>query len=149
MKIDVIITAYNAEDTIERTLQSCVNQVRKPDNVIVVDDCSQDSTYEKVRSFNDVLIHKLPVNLGCGLAKRIGILLPADRRIVKNRFQLFPFFPFGNFFNVAEKIYSPPHHRKCMILLSNHIFPVYFFAEIFLHGKPSYKGYSIGSIRII
>lgn len=37
MKIDVIITAYNAEDTIERTLQSCVNQVRKPDNVIVVD----------------------------------------------------------------------------------------------------------------
>lgn len=73
MKIDVIITAYNAEDTIERALQSCVNQVRKPNNVIVVDDCSQDSTYEKVRSFNDVLIHKLPVNLGCGLAKRIGI----------------------------------------------------------------------------
>lgn len=56
MKIDVIITAYNAEDTIERALQSCVNQVRKPNNVIVVDDCSQDSTYEKVRSFNDVLI---------------------------------------------------------------------------------------------
>lgn len=103
MKIDVIITAYNAEYTIERALQSCVNQVRKPDNVIVVDDCSQDSTYEKVRSFNDVIIHKLPVNLGCGLAKRIGIglsqadavmFLDSDDRASQFKIELF----FGHIF---------------------------------------------------
>ena len=33
--------------------------------------------------------------------------------------------------------------------ISGQILPVYFFAEVILHGKPSYKGYSFGSIRII
>lgn len=33
--------------------------------------------------------------------------------------------------------------------ISDQILPVYFFAEVILHGKPSYKGYSFGGIRII
>lgn len=38
---------------------------------------------------------------------------------------------------------------RTWIWISGQILPVYFFAEVILHGKPSYKGYSFGSIRII
>lgn len=38
---------------------------------------------------------------------------------------------------------------RTLIWISGQILPVYFFAEVILHGKPSYKGYSFGSIRII
>ena len=38
---------------------------------------------------------------------------------------------------------------RTWVWVSGQILPVYFFAEVILHGKPSYKGYSFGSIRII
>lgn len=38
---------------------------------------------------------------------------------------------------------------RTWVWISGQILPVYFFAEVILHGKPSYKGYSFGSIRII
>lgn len=38
---------------------------------------------------------------------------------------------------------------RTWIWISGQILPVYFFAEVILRGKPSYKGYSFGSIRII
>lgn len=45
--ITVIIPAYNAESTIEECLNSILNQTYKELEIIVVDDGSTDSTYEK------------------------------------------------------------------------------------------------------
>lgn len=42
MKISVCIPLYNGENCIEGALQSLVNQTRKPDEVIIRDDCSSD-----------------------------------------------------------------------------------------------------------
>jgi GT2 family glycosyltransferase len=44
MKVSVIIPAYNCEKTIEATLQSVLDQTVPPDEILVVDDGSTDST---------------------------------------------------------------------------------------------------------
>lgn len=44
VKVSIIMPAYNAERTIERALDSCIHQSLQEIEVIVIDDCSQDST---------------------------------------------------------------------------------------------------------
>ncbi len=51
MKIDVIISAYNASAFIERALESVLQQTLTPASIIVVDDGSVDDTAELVRRF--------------------------------------------------------------------------------------------------
>ena len=54
--IDVIIPAYNAEDTIGRALASLVAQTRpRKFMVTVVDDCSTDCTAAIVKKFKGLL----------------------------------------------------------------------------------------------
>lgn len=75
--ISVIIPAFNAEDTIERAVESVLNQNYKNLEVIVVDDASTDSTSKKVR----LLIKKDPrvrlmkrrKNQGVSAARNVGI----------------------------------------------------------------------------
>ena len=40
------ITAYNAEDSIERAIRSALSQTWRPLEIVVVDDCSTDRTSE-------------------------------------------------------------------------------------------------------
>jgi len=51
LNISVIIPAFNAEDTIEKTLEAFLRQIRMPDEIIVVDNNSTDKTSEKVGTF--------------------------------------------------------------------------------------------------
>ena len=51
--ISVIIPLYNAEKTIEGTLQSALNQTVKTLEIIVIDDGSTDSSLEKVKAMDD------------------------------------------------------------------------------------------------
>lgn len=51
MKISIIIPAYNEEETIASCLRSCINQTRKPNHIIVVNDGSTDKTWEIIDSF--------------------------------------------------------------------------------------------------
>ena len=46
--VSVVIPAHNSELTIRRTLESVLNQTELPLEIIVVDDCSTDSTTEIV-----------------------------------------------------------------------------------------------------
>jgi len=41
-----ILTTYNSEFTVRRALDSVLNQAKSPDEVIIVDDCSTDSTWK-------------------------------------------------------------------------------------------------------
>lgn len=43
-KISIIMPAYNAEKTIKKAIDSCLNQSLKETELIIVDDCSTDST---------------------------------------------------------------------------------------------------------
>ena len=41
---DIVITSYNSEGTIRRAIKSAINQELPPQNIIVIDDCSQDGS---------------------------------------------------------------------------------------------------------
>lgn len=63
LTITVVIPAYNEEHSIGDTLQSVWKQTRRPDQVIVVDDCSTDGTGEVARR-NGAQVVRTPVNTG-------------------------------------------------------------------------------------
>lgn len=53
MKISIVIPAYNEEETIKACVESCINQTRMADNIIVANDGSTDTTGEILDSFWD------------------------------------------------------------------------------------------------
>ena len=75
MKISIITTIYNVEKYIEKCLTSLVNQTYKDLEIILVNDCSTDSSMDIVSKFDDSRIKLInhPVNKGAGWARRTGI----------------------------------------------------------------------------
>jgi glycosyltransferase involved in cell wall biosynthesis len=75
MKVSIIITAYNVEKYIKEAIDSCINQTYKDLEIVIVEDCSTDSTKQIIEQYNDprIKIIQHEKNLGCGLAKRSGI----------------------------------------------------------------------------
>ena len=51
MKLSIVLAAYNGAETICAQLESILAQTRKPDEVLIFDDCSTDDTVETVRRF--------------------------------------------------------------------------------------------------
>lgn len=62
--VSVCINAYNAEKYIRETVDSVLNQTYTNLQIIVVDDCSTDNTYEILKSIDDprLEIYRLPYN---------------------------------------------------------------------------------------
>jgi glycosyltransferase involved in cell wall biosynthesis len=58
MKTSAIIPAYNSEKTIYQTIESLLNQTHKFNEIIIVDDGSQDKTSEIISKFPVKLIKK-------------------------------------------------------------------------------------------
>ena len=76
MTISVVMPAFEAEAVIPTALASLVAQTRPPDEVIVVDDGSTDSTSEVARAFDPLLpiqIVTILQNEGVGAARRAGV----------------------------------------------------------------------------
>src|SRR5262245_28003536 len=73
--VSVVIPAYQAASTIERSVASAIGQSRPPEQVIVVDDASTDDTSGLVeRAFGRrVQVYRLPENVGAGAARNFGI----------------------------------------------------------------------------
>lgn len=57
MKISIYLTTYNQEKYIEESLLGILNQIRKPDQVIISDDASKDNTPKIIQKF--IRKHKL------------------------------------------------------------------------------------------
>lgn len=53
MNISVCIASYNGERFIKQQLESILLQLSNDDEIIIVDDCSKDSTITIINSFND------------------------------------------------------------------------------------------------
>ncbi|MCX8059572.1 MAG: glycosyltransferase, partial [Aquificaceae bacterium] len=62
--VSVVVTVYNGESYIEKALQSIIEQTRKPDEIVVIDDASTDRTRDIVlKSFaGKVVYHRNPTN---------------------------------------------------------------------------------------
>lgn len=77
-KVTYIVTSYNAEQTIERSIQSLLMQNYPDLEIIVCDDKSSDSTWEKLKvikeqSEKSIKIIRTNINGGTYLAKNIAI----------------------------------------------------------------------------
>ena len=76
----IIVTTFNNDKTIEKTLNSVINQTLNNDlyEIIVIDDKSTDDTFNKLQTFNanNLTIHQLELNSGGPSAPRnLGIQL--------------------------------------------------------------------------
>jgi polyisoprenyl-phosphate glycosyltransferase len=80
--ISIIIPAYNEEKAIVDTIKRCKKVLENYDGseIIIVDDCSKDKTYELI-SAEDVNIIKHPHNIGYGKSLKDGILLAKNDTI--------------------------------------------------------------------
>jgi glycosyltransferase involved in cell wall biosynthesis len=63
-----ILCTYNSEETVLVALKAILNQSVKPNEIIIIDDCSQDATIEiihnAIKSLTEVKLIKNEVNLG-------------------------------------------------------------------------------------
>jgi glycosyltransferase involved in cell wall biosynthesis len=65
LKSSVVITVYNLEKFVAEAINSVLNQTLKADEIIVVDDCSTDSSASIITSFGDAVRYlKMPQNSG-------------------------------------------------------------------------------------
>ena len=75
-KVTVMITTYNASETIDSCIHSLLQQTWQDLEIIVVDDASTDDTLQRLRSLNsrykDLTVIALPKNVGTFAAKSIG-----------------------------------------------------------------------------
>lgn len=65
-KVLVIIPAFNSEKTIIESIDSVINQTYKNIKIVVVDDCSNDDTYNILNNinYNNLKVYKLEKNIG-------------------------------------------------------------------------------------
>lgn len=71
-KISTIIPVYNRPETLIETVQSILAQHRVPDEIIVVDDGSQDDIASAMAPFQDKIILHRQENGGAGAARNTG-----------------------------------------------------------------------------
>lgn len=68
LKISVIMGVYNCEDTLERSINSIINQTYKNWELILCDDCSTDNTYiianNFVEKYSNITLIKNNKNMG-------------------------------------------------------------------------------------
>lgn len=74
-KISVITTVYNVGEYIDKTINSVLSQTFQDWELIVVNDCTEDDSIEKVQNFIDerIKIINNEVNVGAGKSRQVGI----------------------------------------------------------------------------
>jgi glycosyltransferase involved in cell wall biosynthesis len=69
-RVGVTVPAYNEEANIDYVLKNIPRDY--VDDIVVVDDNSTDSTYEKAKKYEDVIVIRHDKNRGCGAAIKTG-----------------------------------------------------------------------------
>lgn len=77
MKVSIITPVYKAIDFIDETILSVVNQTYKDWELIIIDDCSGDGTFEYIKERYDheprIRVFSTPKNSGAGIARNLGL----------------------------------------------------------------------------
>ena len=72
-RFSIIIPAYNADKVVLKAVESIKNQKYTSYEIIVVDDCSTDKTFEVSNNIEGVQVLKTPYNMKDGGARNVGI----------------------------------------------------------------------------
>jgi glycosyltransferase involved in cell wall biosynthesis len=81
----VIIPAYNAEKTLERCVKSVLNQTIKPNEIIIINDGSEDKTSEVIESLantNNLIKHLFQSNAGVSKSRNRGIMVAESTQVM-------------------------------------------------------------------
>ncbi|MBT3931737.1 MAG: glycosyltransferase [Rhodospirillaceae bacterium] len=82
MDFSLVITNYNRERFIDRAIRSCLMQIilRRPIEIIVVDDASTDGSLDIIREFShDVQVFEQDRNQGVAAASNVGLANASGR----------------------------------------------------------------------
>jgi len=76
-RVSVVVPCYNHAETLERALQSVLDQTRAADEVLVIDDCSSDASLQVALAFSrrsgvPVRVTGCPVNRGPAAVRNVG-----------------------------------------------------------------------------
>ena len=71
-KVTIYIPAYNAESSINQSIESILEQSIKFDEIIVINDNSTDNTLEKISSFSQIKIINNEKNKGLSACRNLG-----------------------------------------------------------------------------
>ncbi len=104
MDVAVIIPLYNGERWIGATLESVLNQRLRANEIVVVDDCSDDRSLEVAASFPGVTVLKNPVK--CAATAR-------DHGLKRTRAEAVAFLD-------QDDLWSPTHLERLAALLEKH-----------------------------
>ena len=69
--LSVVIPLYNEKDTVERIIQKVKDEPTQKE-IIVVDDCSSDGSWELVQKIDGIRAYRHEKNQGKGAALRTG-----------------------------------------------------------------------------
>jgi len=70
--VSVVIPSYDSAKWLPEIIESILNQTYKNIEIIVVDDCSNDSTFEIISKYNNVRYFKNHINMGECVSSRRG-----------------------------------------------------------------------------
>ena len=73
ISVSAVITAYNISKYVGRAIESALNQVRQPDEIVVVDDGSTDETAEVIGQYGTKVRYIHQENAGSSAARNTGI----------------------------------------------------------------------------
>lgn len=73
LRVSAVVPAYNAEKYIARSIDSILNQTRRPDEIIIVDDGSTDGTAEIIKNYGDKVRYIHQENAGASVARNTGV----------------------------------------------------------------------------
>lgn len=83
--VSIVLTVYNTQNYLLTTLQSLVKQIVPPDEIIIVNDGSQDSSLEICEKFKGLLPNVKIVsqkNKGPGAARNVGLALCSSEYVL-------------------------------------------------------------------
>lgn len=72
-RFSIIITAYNIERYIKKSIESVKNQTFRNYELIVIDDCSTDKTLETIQEYKDIIVIEHKENKCLGGARNSGV----------------------------------------------------------------------------
>lgn len=85
MSITIVIPTYNSVDYLKTCLKSIFKQTLKPDEILIIDDCSTDNTWEYLedlaKNHSEIKIHTNKENMGIGYTRGKGIDLARSEYI--------------------------------------------------------------------